>query len=145
MRKLLIASCILIAGVIGLVWLARFAKRVVNVPREAYAADWIAVFLIEHLRASESWPAGWEDLRDEYDRLAVPEFYAWTFAELQELIDVNWNVEIDDVRNSPIPLDLIQLTSGGNVSYGGDPDVLVHDYLRKGTITCDVPREKFGG
>ena len=145
MRKAIVMTVFITAITIGVWWLARLVQRVANLPLEAYASDWTGVFIIEHLRTTDTWPTGWHDLRDEYDRLAVPEFYAWSFEELQDLIDVNWNISIDEIKSSEIPFDLIRLTSGGTASYGGAPDVLVHDYIRNGTIPYEVPRDRIGG
>ena len=126
MRRVLLIALILLIAAAG-VWVIRFTKQVIGIPREAYASDWTAVFIIDHLRTSGTWPTGWHDLRDEYDRLAVPQHYAWTFDELQTLIDVNWDSSVDAIRESDVPLDNVQLTSGRQVSYNGDPDVLIHD------------------
>ncbi|TWT76173.1 hypothetical protein [Neorhodopirellula pilleata] len=137
-RAILIALAVLVfaAGA----WVVRFAEEVVGIPREAYASDWTAIFIIDHLRTSGDWPTGWHDLRDEYDRLAVPQHYAWTFDELQTLIDVNWDSSIDAIRESEVPLDNVQLTSGRQVSYNGDPDVLIHDAVRTGSYEHQIRR-----
>ncbi|KAA5536077.1 hypothetical protein FYK55_28190 [Roseiconus nitratireducens] len=122
------------------VWAFRFAKEVIGVPREAYASDWTAAFIIDHIRTSGAWPTGWDDLHDEYDRLAVPQHYAWTFDELQTLIDVNWDSSIDAIRESDVPHDNVQLTSGRQVSYNGDPDVLIHDFVHTGSDPHQIRR-----
>ena len=109
-----------------------FAKTVLDIPREAYASDWTAVLIIDHIRSSGEWPTGWHDLRDEHDRLAVPEHYAWTFQELQSLVEVDWNVRISDIQDASKPMDHVRLTSGRQVSYAGDPDKLIYDYLQTG-------------
>lgn len=135
MRRFLIAVVTLAVCVLAIVGIAKalsFAKQVIGIPREAYASDWTAAFIIEHIRTTGEWPTGWDDLRDEYDRLAVPEHYAWTFAELQSLINVDWDVSIADIKNSEVPLNHIRLTSGRQVSYAGDPDKLIYDYVQTG-------------
>lgn len=129
-REFLIAFILLIAA--ASVWTNRFAQAVIGIPREAYASDWTAVFIIEHIRTSGEWPTRWDDLHDEYARIAVPEHYAWTFEELQTLINVNWDSSIDAIRESDSPLDNIQLTSGRQVSYNRDPDVVIHDFIHTG-------------
>ena len=103
-------------------------------PREAYASDWTAAFIIEHIRTSDVWPSKWEDLKDEYDRLAAPEHYAWTFQELQTLVSINWDTSVAAIQESATPPDNVQLTSGRNVSYNGDPDVLVYEFVHTGKI-----------
>ncbi|TWU44693.1 hypothetical protein Poly51_59620 [Rubripirellula tenax] len=142
MRRVLLIALILLVAAAG-VWVIRFAKQVIGIPREAYASDWTAVFIIDHLRTSGTWPTGWHDLRDEYDRLAVPQHYAWTFDELQTLIDVNWDSSIDAIRESDVPLDNVQLTSGRQVSYNGDPDMLIHDYVHTGNDPHQI-RDRIG-
>ena len=97
---------------------------------DAYASDWMAVFVIEHLKSTDGqWPRSWEDLRDEYDTMAEPSHYAWTFAELQDRVVFDWNANVDQVAIADPPLDVFQLTSGQEVSFGGNPDVLIRDYL----------------
>ncbi len=113
------------------------ASRVVGIPREAYASDWTAVFIIDHIRTTGAWPNGWEDLRDEYDRMAVPQHYAWTFDELPQLIDVNWSTTVDEIRGSTSPPDNVRLKSGRQVSYNGDPNKLIHDFV----LTGDDPHQ----
>ncbi len=102
-RAILIALVLFVvaAGVCGI----RFANEVIGIPREAYASDWTAVFIIDHVRTTGNWPTGWQDLHDEYERLAVPQHYAWTFDELKALISVNWDSSIDAIRQSEVPID----------------------------------------
>lgn len=135
MRRFLItvvSLSVCVLAVLGIAEAVSFAKQVIGIPREAYASDWTAVFVIEHIRTTGEWPTGWEDLRDEYDRLAVPQHYAWTFEELQSLINVDWDVSISDIQDSDEPLNHVRLTSGRQVSYGGDPDKLIYDYIQTG-------------
>ena len=135
MRRLFIAVVTLTVCVLAIIGIAKglsFAKQLIGIPREAYASDWTAAFIIEHIRTTGEWPTGWDDLRDEYDRLAVPEHYAWTFEELQSLINVDWDVSIADIKDSEVPLKHIRLTSGRQVSYAGDPDKLIYDYVQTG-------------
>ncbi|QEF98094.1 hypothetical protein Mal15_21410 [Stieleria maiorica] len=146
MRRVLITVVTLtvcLLAVFGIAKALSFAKQVIGIPREAYASDWTAVFIIDHIRTSGEWPTGWHDLRDEYDRLAVPQHYAWTFEELQSLITVDWDVDISELRDSDVPLDHVRLTSGRQVSYGGDPDKLIHDYIQTGEDPNQI-REKIG-
>ena len=142
MRRVVLIAVIMLA-VVASVWTFRFANQVIGIPREAYASDWTAVFIIEHIRTTGTWPTGWHDLRDEYDRLAVPEHYAWTFDELHTLINVNWDVSVDEIRDCAMPMNNVQLTSGRQVSYNGDPDALIYDYLRSGEDPHQI-RERIG-
>ena len=131
---------VLIAGAgYGLIVL----KSLVGLPQDAYASDWTAIFVIEHLKsADKQWPANWEELRDEFDRMAEPSHYAWSFAELQERVDMRFNVASDAVRDANPPLEVIRLTSGRRVSYDGDPNVNVREYLRTGKGGMDSLRRQ---
>lgn len=99
---------------------------------DAYASDWTSIFVIEHLRTSGDWPRGWGDLHDEYDRLAPASHYAWTFDELQTRVWFDWDADPDAVREANPPLEIFRLTSGRQVSFNGDPNELIRNYLRTG-------------
>ena len=106
MKRVLINAVVLTVCAVAVLGIAKafsFVRQVIGIPREAYASDWTAVFIIDHIRTSGEWPTGWHDLRDEYDRLAIPEHYAWTFEELQALIDVDWTVSISEIQDSDVP------------------------------------------
>ncbi len=141
-RLVLTAVLLLVLAVTG--WVVWFVRQVAGIPREAYASDWTGVFIIEHIRTTGEWPTGWHDLRDEFDRLAVPEHYAWSFQELQTVIQVDWDVSIAEIRESNGPMDHVRLTSGRQVSYGGDPDELIYDYIKTGRDPNQI-RERIGG
>ena len=99
---------------------------------DAYASDWMSTFVIDHLRTSGDWPEDWDDLRDEYDRLAPASHYAWTFDELQTRVWFDWNAVPEDVRNADPPQEIFRLTNGRQVSFNGDPNELIRAYLRTG-------------
>lgn len=99
---------------------------------DAYASDWTSTFVIDHIRTSGVWPKGWDDLRDEYDRLATPSHYAWTFDELQSRVWLDFDADIDEVRSSDPPKTVFRLMSGKQISFNGDPNVLIREYLRTG-------------
>lgn len=124
---------VILAMTVGVVYAAFVFKSVVELPQDAYASDWTAAFIIEHLKATENtWPKSWLDLQDEFDRMADPSHYAWSFAELQERIQVRFDLTSDQVRDADPPIQAIRLTSGRGVSYGGDPNVDVRECLRTG-------------
>ena len=115
-------------------------------PKDAYASDWTSIFVIDHIRTSGEWPTGWEDLRDEFDRLADLNHYAWTFDELQELVWFDWDAVLNDVRDASPPLQVFRLTSGRHLSYNGDPNLLIREYVRTGKDPNRVdPPIKRGG
>ncbi len=108
-------------------------RSLVGLPSDAYASDWCAIFVIEHLKSTENrWPTGWDELRDEFDRMAEPSHYAWTFQELQDRVDLDFDVTADHVREADPPLTVFELSSGRKVSYNGDPNKLIRHYLRTG-------------
>ena len=108
-------------------------KALAGLPSDAYASDWMAIFVVEHLKSSDDvWPTGWDELRDEYDRMAEPTHYAWTFTELTERVDFRFDVSSDTVRESDPPLVVFRLSSGRIVSYDGDPNLTIRHYLRTG-------------
>jgi len=114
---------------------------------DAYASDWTSTFVIDHLRTSGDWPKGWDDLRDEYDRLAPASHYAWTFEELQTRVWFDWNADPNDVRNAEPPQEIFRLTSGRQVSFNGNPNELIREYLRTGEDPwrVDPPIGSHGG
>ena len=93
-----ICLAILIAIVCSLAYGIYFGIEFVGAtvgPR--YALQWTSAFIVEHLKNNDNkWPTGWEDLRDEYESMAEPDFYAWSFDELQTLVDVRWNITLPD-------------------------------------------------
>jgi hypothetical protein len=123
-----IVTCAFIAGVISGA-IAMYGLR--GLPQDAYASDWTAIFIIEHLKATEgTWPRNWADLQDEFDRMAEPSHYAWSFDELQQRVNVQFHLTSQQVRDADPPVEAIRLTSGRHVSYDGDPNVNVREYLR---------------
>jgi hypothetical protein len=78
-------GCALIALVISTI------SSVVSHTRDAYASDWTAEFVIQHLKTSgNQWPSSWTDLQDEY-AFFQSHGYPFSYRELQELVDVRWD------------------------------------------------------
>ena len=139
-----IVLSVLVTIVFAATWTISFLKQVVGIPHEAYASDWTAAFVIDHVRSTGEWPKNWDDLRDEYDRLAVPAHYAWTFEELQMLVKVDWNTDVSQIRLSKTPVVLIRLTSGRRVSFNGDPNQLIYDFVNTGNDPNQI-HSRIGG
>ncbi|QEG40187.1 hypothetical protein [Roseimaritima ulvae] len=136
-----LALMIAVCGIAG-----PFIKRCLPSFSDAYASDWASIFIIDHIRTSGEWPKGWHDLRDEYDRLADADHYAWTFDEFQDRVWINWSARLDDVRNADPPMEVFRLASGRRISYNGDPNLLIREYLRTGKDPFRVdPPIKHGG
>lgn len=129
-RNLTIVGVTAIA-VLAVVAAANYAlKSVNNLVLNAYASDWTARFVIEHLKANDCrWPTGWDDLREEYDTLAEPSHYAWTFNELQERVVLDWDVDIEAIVNADPPVTVFRLADGGTANYNGDPNVRIRDFV----------------
>ncbi|MFM7832814.1 MAG: hypothetical protein ACKPJD_13565, partial [Planctomycetaceae bacterium] len=90
-----ILTCALVTGVIYAA-IAMYGLR--GLPQDAYASDWTAIFIIEHLKATEdTWQSNWADLQDEFDRMGEPSHYAWSFAELQQRVNVQFDVTSEQV------------------------------------------------
>jgi hypothetical protein len=102
----------------------------------AYAADWTAQFVIEHLKANNNnWPKSWEDLRDEFDTLANPQHYAWSWEELQSRVTVDWDADSAILaaadRTADPPFHVIRLTDDSNCCFvNGEPNRQVYNYLQ---------------
>ena len=110
-RKLIIAMAVVALVSVPFIYVYSVLRSLATFP-DAYASDWTSIFVIDHMRTSGEWPRGWEDLRDEYDRLAPASHYAWTFDELQTRVWVDWNADPDVVRDADPPLEIFRLTSG---------------------------------
>ncbi len=80
-----------VAIVFGVSYALNFVESTVK-PR--YAVEWASLFIVEHMESSNGqWPQGWEDLRDEFQRREEGH-YAWTFEELQTLVEVRWDLQL---------------------------------------------------
>jgi hypothetical protein len=131
--RILIATVVVLALIAGVTYGIVLLRCYLDVPVDAYASDWTAIFVIEHLKSTDKqWPANWEELRDEFDRMAKPSHYAWSFAQLQQRVDLRFDVVSNEVRDANPPLEVFRLTSGRRVSYNGDPNLSIREYLRTG-------------
>lgn len=129
---LAVVTLTLVGIVVGIVYAVRSTGQLV---RDAYASDWTSEFLIAHLQANnDQWPRGWGDLKDEYDTLAAPDHYPFTFAELQDRVELDWNVDPSELPAADPPQVVFRLRSGRKASYGGDPNVRIRDYLASGSL-----------
>ncbi|TWT55147.1 hypothetical protein Pla22_28010 [Rubripirellula amarantea] len=134
MPKLKLPTVALVAiGILSLPCLyVFFTLRSLSSFPYAYASDWTVVFITDHVRTSGKWPTGWGDLEDEYHRMAPASHYALTFDELKKRVWLDWNVDLDTVRDADPPKRIFRLTSGRRVSFNGDPNELIRDFLRTG-------------
>ena len=132
LKQAIIVTAVIALFIGGVSYAFPFLKRCFPSPSDAYATDWTSIFVIEHIRTTGKWPTAWDDLRDEYDRLAPQSHYAWTFEELQERVWFDFDADIHDVRDANPPRHIFELTSGRHLSYNGDPNELIRDFLRTG-------------
>lgn len=104
-----------------------------NIVRDAYASDWTTEFLISHLESNnDTWPTSWSDLEDDHAAL-YPQPCPFTFAEIQERVELSFDVEIAAITNTKYPITFFRLKSGSGANYGGDPNVRIRDYFRSKT------------
>lgn len=86
-------TALLVVGGIayGVTYAMNFLDSTVK-PR--YGIEWTSIFIVEHMESSDGqWPRGWEDLRDEFQHRGEGH-YAWTFEELQPLVEVRWDIQL---------------------------------------------------
>ena len=128
---LILVLCIGVPGIIYCTYLVLLMNSFRQFS-DAYASDWTSAFVIEHLRTTGEWPSDWNDLRDEFDEFGRNHSYAWSFEELQERVWLDWDAELDAVRDADPALVVFRLRSGRTVSFNGDPNQLIQDFLRTG-------------
>lgn len=92
-RVIILSILAVVVG--GLSYGAYCVHRVATVVvPNAYAADWVSEFVIEHLKSSDNqWPTNWNDLRDEYDAHAEPSQCPWSWEELQVRVKIDWDAD----------------------------------------------------
>jgi len=134
------AGVALILGVVlvvaGGAWYAvHMARQVLVVVNDAYAVEWTTTFIIEHMKANNNQgPRGWEDLKDEHDRLGSADNYPCPWEKLQTRVVVDWNadpVELAkaDIRADP-PFRVIRIVDGSKHQWKGmEPNRMNLEYL----------------
>jgi hypothetical protein len=147
-RRCLIA-CLVCLGVAVAVGAAAFVRAVLDAPRQAYAVWWTADLVIAYMeRHNGAWPRSWEDLRPltelpsevtestERDGSRIVEFRPQaSIEELQSLVEIDWNVNPEELLNSPrpeagSPFRVIYLRNGKSRHYEGrEPNQMILDYL----------------
>lgn len=129
---------IVVLGVVGgLGYLGYVAHRyaTVTVPN-AYAVEWVGSMVVGYLRQNDGrWPQSWDDLRPIYDQHVEKSGRPWTFEELKSRVVVEWDVDVERLRQMPPsadgpPFRVIRLRDGGQEYWGGhEPNAMVHRYL----------------
>ncbi len=143
-RRLLVVSAIGAMTCAVISTASRTVNAVLSQMDDSYAADWTAEFLINHLRSpGNTWPSGWSELKDEFD--ANPSNgYPFTFDELQDLVNVQWDVDTATIANSDPPLKVITLARpSGNELVCIEPNTRIRDYFANASSmdnSVDLPK-----
>lgn len=122
------AACAMICAVVSTAF--RTVYAVLSQIDDSYAADWTAEFLINHLRSPGStWPSSWSELEDEFNS-NPSNGYPFSFEELQDLVNVQWDVNTVAIANSDPPFKVITLARpSGNDSVCIEPNSRIRDYI----------------
>ena len=140
-RKLPMALMALSLVAIALTVVAAIAYGMIltgNVVRDAYASDWTTEFLISHLESNgNTWPTSWSDLEDEH-AARYPQPCPFTFAEIQDRVELKFNVDATVIANTRDPITFFRLKSGSGANYGGDPNVRIRDHLTSRSKPLDA-------
>jgi hypothetical protein len=119
----------------GAVYLLRRTETTIN---DAYAVEWAADMVIEYMKSHDgAWPRSWDDLREPYKACAQRVGEPWTFEQLRDRVDVNWDVDPVRLANAPDigaepPFVVIWLRSGSGSHWEAhEPNRKILDYLRK--------------
>lgn len=105
--------------------------------RNAYAVWWVADMVIEHMEAnSGEWPAGWDDLRDDYQTCIESSGQPWSFEELSRRVVVDWDTDPQQLlRNAAesetATFHVIRLSDGSSAHWKTlEPNQLILEHLR---------------
>lgn len=109
----------------------------VHVPN-AYAMERTGGLIVEHLRANDNaWPKGWEDLRDDFGAANAASRTSFTFEELQQRIEIDWDADpvalakVKPSSDKP-PFRVVGIRDGKDVAWGAtEPNRMIHEYLRE--------------
>ena len=109
---------------------------------EAYAAWTTADLIIDHMEANGGkWPMGWEDLRRAADtRPQDRQGLGWEFAELPNLVSVEWNADPQILAQATphpeqLPFHVVRRKNGSDfpvVWLNREPNEMILYYLLSG-------------
>lgn len=69
--------------------------------RNAYAVWWVADMVIIHLESNENrWPTSWDELRDDYEICVSRSGQPWTFEELRNRVEIDFDIVTDKLMES---------------------------------------------
>ncbi|MCH8921615.1 MAG: hypothetical protein IIA67_00530, partial [Planctomycetes bacterium] len=133
-KTMLIALALLCVGVVGT---GLYVFRIgMQATREAYAQEWVAVVVIDHMeRNGGSWPREWKDLEESYEIVAARSGGTWSFDELHSRVAIDFNVnpaELAEVfaDGDEPPFRVIYLRNGKTHYWRArEPNQMILDYL----------------
>lgn len=100
-----------------------------------YAAWWVADMVVEHMKSHDgAWPRGWEDLSAPYEACVERSGRHWTFEELQQRVDVDWQADpkvlAEASNDERPPFRVIWLRDGSSTYWNhAEPNGIVWEYL----------------
>jgi hypothetical protein len=104
----------------------------------AYAVWWVAGMVCIYMDTHDGrWPKGWEDLRAPYESATLRSGAPWTFEELRNWVEVDWNADPAALRASePLgdnpPFRVIWLRDGATSHWEGrEPNRIIWEYLHQ--------------
>ena len=120
--------------------------RVDSVVRNAYAVEWVAGMIVDHLKAHDGdWPRNWDDLRDDYELGVRKVGRPWTLDELRDRVVVDWSADSQllaaQARQSPTdgtpPFHVIRPVDGSTDHWRStEPNEIIAAYFRKNSAVA---------
>lgn len=104
--------------------------------RSTYAARLVAQMCVEHLKANNAWPTGWDELRDDYGPCVAQSGQAWSFDELKERVGVDWSINPNYLPPGPI---LWVANDPTFPFFGTTPDEIVTQYVESAARARTAP------
>lgn len=105
--------------------------------RDMYALLSVGEMVVMHLqRNGDRWPTCWNDLQDDY--VVCVNARKWSIQELQDLVEVDWSVDVEELRAMPpddngnAPFRILRFRDDDKVYYlSGEPNRMIHRHLRR--------------
>jgi hypothetical protein len=126
------ALALLLGG--GALYLVR---RAAHDAQYAYAVWWVADMVIEYMETHDgAWPRGWDDLREPYETCVRRSGRPWSFEQLRDRVDVDWQADPAQLAATPDtgedpPFRVIWSRNGRQSHWEGqEPNRKILDYLR---------------
>ncbi|WP_182869751.1 hypothetical protein [Stieleria mannarensis] len=147
LRQLMFALTIAVFGVWSIsIGLSR-ARHNADASQSTYAARLVAQMCVRHMSFNgDSWPKGWQELRDDFAPCMARTRQSWDFDDLKERVGVDWNLDPADLLTVPDSATVIWVASDPDFPFHGTtPNAIVlrhlHDRNRLqnvGTVKMDA-------